>query len=262
MEEKNGKPSELAEAMMQYLDCECRYFPPMRDDTELCAAYRDARRDATDGGYVPMLIKVDEVLFECLIMNSDPDSDGEDDYRFDAAAVAAYRREQLSRELPDGREILKRYLADRREEAEDDEIDWDRELVGSVEGGEKIDCFAAYRDYRSEETAPVILAKIPVKHAWEIFAYLPFGGWNDCPGTEELMAVTKYWAEQYGAWPSTMSHDELEFFLPAPVPENSALELALEHYGFCPDVYQGGDYPLGALADSLSHSKIWYFWWD
>ena len=58
MEAKNGKPSELAEAMMQYLDCECRYFPPMRDDTELCAAYRDARRDATDGGYVPMLIKM------------------------------------------------------------------------------------------------------------------------------------------------------------------------------------------------------------
>ena len=76
------------------------------------------------------------------------------------------------------------------------------------------------------------------------------------------MAVTKYWEERYGARPSTMSHDELEFFLPAPVPENSALELALEHYGFCPDVYQGGDYPLGALADSLSRSKIWYFWWD
>jgi len=261
MEEKNGKPSELAEAMMQYLDCECRYFPPMRDDTELYAAYRDARRDATDGGYVPMLIKVDEVLFECLIMNSDPDSDGEDDYRFDAAAVAAYRREQLSRELPDGREILKGYLADRREEAEDDEIDWDREIVGAVEGGEEIDCFSAYRDYRSEETAPVILAKIPVKHAWEIFAYLPFGGWNDCPDTEELMAVTKYWAEQYGAWPSTMSHDELEFFLPAPVPENRALELAIEHYGFCPDLDQSSA-PLGALADSLSRSKIWYFWWD
>jgi hypothetical protein len=100
-----------------------------------------------------------------------------------------------------------------------------------------------------------------VKHAWEIFAYLPFGGWNDCPDTEELMAVTKYWAEQYGAWPSTMSHDELEFFLPAPVPENRALELAIEHYGFCPDLDQSSA-PLGALADSLSRSKIWYFWWD
>lgn len=53
MEEKNGKPSELAEAMMRYLDCECRYFPPMRDDTELCAAYRDARRDAADGAMFP-----------------------------------------------------------------------------------------------------------------------------------------------------------------------------------------------------------------
>ena len=100
-----------------------------------------------------------------------------------------------------------------------------------------------------------------MKHAWEIFAYLPFGGWNDCPGTEELMAVTKYWAEQYGAWPSTMSHDELEFFLPAPVPENRALELAIEHYGFCPDIDQGV-HPLGALADSLKRSRIWYFWWD
>jgi len=264
MEAKNGKPSELAEAMMQYLDCECRYFPPMRDDTELCAAYRDARRDATDGGYVPMLIKVDEVLFECLIMNSDPDSDGEDDYRFDAAAVAAYRREQLSRELPDGREILKGYLSDRREEAEDDELDWDRELVGAVEGGEEIDCFAAYRDYRSKETAPVILAKIPVKHAFEVFAYLPFGNWNDCPDTPQLMAAAKYWFEQHGAVPAAMSHDELEFLLPTPVPKEKAVDSAVELYSFCPDVIDQGpeDATVGALADVLQQSTVWYLWWD
>ena len=30
---------------------------------------------------MPVLIKADdEILWECLIMNSDPDSDGEDDY--------------------------------------------------------------------------------------------------------------------------------------------------------------------------------------
>ena len=27
---------------------------------------------------------------------------------------------------------------------------------------------------------------------WEIFAYLPFGNWNECPDTPELMAVAKY----------------------------------------------------------------------
>ena len=71
-------------------------------------------------------------------------------------------------------------------------------------------------------TYPLILAKIPVKNPWEIFAYLPFGGWNECPNTPELMAVTKYWFEKYGAVPAAMSHDELEFLLPTPVSQEKA----------------------------------------
>ena len=51
----------------------------------------------------------------------------------------------------------------------------------------------------TEMTYPLILAKIPVKNPWEIFAYLPFGNWNDCPDTPDLMAAAKYWFEQYGA---------------------------------------------------------------
>ena len=38
---------------------------------------------------------------------------------------------------------------------------------------------------------PLILAKIPVKNPWEVFAYLPFGGWNECPDTAELMAIAR-----------------------------------------------------------------------
>ena len=37
-----------------------------------------------------------------------------------------------------------------------------------------------------------------------------------------VMAVAKYWFEQHGAVPAAMSHDELEFLLPAPVPEEKA----------------------------------------
>ena len=93
-------------------------------------------------------------------------------------------------------------------------------------------------------TYPLILAKIPVKNPWEIFAYLPFGGWNECPNTPELMAVAKYWFEQHGAVPAAMSHDELEFLLLAPVSEEKAMDAAVELYGFCPDVIdQGGDPP-------------------
>ena len=113
-------------------------------------------------------------------------------------------------------------------------------------------------------TYPLILAKIPVKNPWEIFAYLPFGGWNECPNTPELMAVAKYWFEQYGAVPAVMTHDELEFLLPVPVSEKEAVDVAVELYGFCPDViYQGPEEAtVGALADVLRQSTVWYFWWD
>mgnify|MGYP001163098684 CR=1 FL=1 len=91
-------------------------------------------------------------------------------------------------------------------------------------------------DSDSHMTYPLILAKIPVKNPWEIFAYLPFGNWNECPDTPDLMAVAKYWFEQHGAIPAAMSHDELEFLLPAPVSQEQAMEVATEQYGFCPDI--------------------------
>ena len=40
-------------------------------------------------------------------------------------------------------------------------------------------------------THPLILARIPVTEPWKIFAYLPFGNWNDCPANPELMAISK-----------------------------------------------------------------------
>ena len=78
------------------------------------------------------------------------------------------------------------------------------------------------------------------------------------------MAAAKYWFEQYGAVPAAMSHDELEFLLPAPVPQEKAMDAAVELYGFCPDVIDQGpeDATVGALADVLWQSIVWYFWWD
>ena len=119
-----------------------------------------------------------------------------------------------------------------------------------------------YWDDDTEMTYPLILAKIPVKNPWEIFAYLPFGNWNDCPDTPELMAAAKYWFQQHGAIPAAMSHDELEFELPTPISKERAMEVAVEQYGFCPDLDQNEDGSIGSLADVLWQSTVWYFWWD
>ena len=263
-DEDTLEPSEVAQAIMEYLDCECTYFPSMKDDDPIMAAYNYAKRDSAQEGFVPVLIKADdETLLECLVMNADPKNEA-DIYEFDLKTVTEYRKKILSAPVKDGKAVLEELTGQRKEEAEDDDMDWDEEILGEMEGGYENNRFSCYWDSDTDMTHPLILAKIPVKNPWEIFAYLPFGNWNDCPDTPDLMAAAKYWFEQYGAVPAAMSHDELEFLLPAPVHKEKAMDAAVELYGFCPDVIDQGpeEATVGALADVLRQSTVWYLWWD
>ena len=263
-DEDTLEPSEVAQAIMEYLDCECTYFPSMADDDPIMSAYSYAQRLGVREGFVPVLIKADdETLLECLVMNADPENDA-DFYEFDLKTVMEYRKKMLSAPVKDGKAVLEELTGQRKEEAEDDDMDWEEEVLGEMEGGYDNDRFSCYWDSDSHMTYPLILAKIPVKNPWEIFAYLPFGNWNECPDTPELMAVAKYWFEQHGAVPAAMTHDELEFLLPVPVSKEKAMELAAEQYGFCPDIVdqEQDDPTVGNLADVLWQSTVWYFWWD
>ena len=258
------EPSEVAQAIMEYLDCECTYFPSMKDDDPIMSAHSYAKRESVKEGFVPVLIKADdETLLECLVMNADPKNDA-DIYEFDLKTVTEYRKKMLSTSVKDGKAVLEELTGQRKEEAEDDDMDWDEEILGEMEGGYENNRFSCYWNSDNDMTYPLILAKIPVKNPWEIFAYLPFGNWNDCPDTPQLMAAAKYWFEQYGAVPAAMSHDELEFLLPAPVPGEKAMDAAVELYSFCPDIIDQGpeDATVGALADVLRQSTVWYLWWD
>ena len=263
-DEDTLEPSEVAQAIMEYLDCECTYFPSMADDDPIMSAYSYAQRLGVREGFVPVLIQADdETLLECLVMNADPEHDA-DFYEFDLKTVMEYRKKMLAAPVKDGKAVLEELTGQRKEEAEDDDMDWEEEVLGEMEGGYDNDRFSCYWDSDSHMTYPLILAKIPVKNPWEIFAYLPFGNWNECPDTPELMAVAKYWFEQHGAIPAAMSHDELEFLLPAPVSQEQAMEVATEQYGFCPDIVdqEQDDPTVGNLADVLRQSIVWYFWWD
>ena len=263
-DEDTLEPSEVAHAIMEYLDCECTYFPSMADDDPIMSAYSYAQRLGVREGFVPVLIKADdETLLECLVMNADPEHNA-DFYEFDLKTVEEYRKKMLSAPIKDGKAVLEELTGQRKEEAEDDDMDWEAEVLGEMEGGYDNDRFSCYWDSDSHMTYPLILAKIPVKNPWEIFAYLPFGNWNECPDTPDLMAVARYWFEQYGAIPAAMSHDELEFDLPAPVSQEKAMEVATEQYGFCPDIVdqEQDDPTVGNLADVLRQSTVWYFWWD
>lgn len=111
-------------------------------------------------------------------------------------------------------------------------------------------------------TRQVMLAKIPVKNPWEVFAWLPMGNWNCAPGPLEMMAVAKSWYERFGAVPAAVSGDEVEFYMDIPAGRGrtrAELEaLAFEHLAFAPDTWEG------ELIDTghLKKCRYWYFWWD
>ena len=257
---EDNEPLELVQAMMEYLDCNCEYFPPMKDDDPITAAYSYAKRNGKKDGFIPVLINVDQTFWDCLIDNSDSVSEN-DEYAFNPQKVAEYRKQILEQPVGNGYDIIHNLLDGRKKEAIEDGIDWQDEIIGEMSDGEANDRFISYWDYDTEKTAPTILAYIPVNNPWEVFAYLPFGGWNDCPNTEELMAISKYWFEKYGAVPAAISKDSLEYVLPKEIEKEKAIEVSQEHYACCPDVLQNFE-ELGILADCLYKSKMWYFWWD
>ena len=107
--------------------------------------YNYAKRESVKEGFVPVLIKADdEILWECLIMNSDPDSDSEDDYAFDPDKVAEYRKKMLTAFLKDGKMVLEEMIGRRKEEAEDDDMDWDEDILGEMGSGYDNRRFSSY----------------------------------------------------------------------------------------------------------------------
>lgn len=170
------EPDELARAFMDYLDCECTYFPSMSDDDPIMSAYTYAQRLGVREGFIPVLVNVDEGLWENIIGNSDPDSESSDDYTFNREKVNEFRRRLLEAPVMDGKSIL-----DKLTGQDNDDIDEE------PEGGFDNNRYSSYWNTDTNMTHPLILARIPVTEPWKIFAYLPFGNWNDCPANPELI---------------------------------------------------------------------------
>lgn len=242
-------PSPVCASIIRFLGCQCVYFPPMKNDDPIISAFGYARRRGLIDGYFPVLVVPSETLYESLCDQTRlRDTTPSDEAR---ELISNYRQEMLNKELKDGRQILDTMVNTIMDESGER---WG-EMLQETDGGMENHKIWSIR--HGDMTNPLILAKIPVKNPWEVFAYLPFGGWNDCPGTEVLMAVSKYWFEKFRAVPVALTKDELDFALPEPVPKDQALQVAIDHCGFCSDSCEIGD-----NADSLWQSTTWYFWWD
>lgn len=119
-------------------------------------------------------------------------------------------------------------------------------------------------ELQDEEQGEMLLLQIPTDDPADIPAYLPFGGWNDCPNAETQLAFTHYWREKYGAIPAALDNaDCLEFLVERPVTDPlEAKKLAVEQFAFCSDLPFQVFEDFEQLTEFIHQSRQWYFWWD
>lgn len=243
----------LAAALRKYLDCECRFFPPMPDADKVLTAYRYAYKDSIihhSGGelYVPVLVAADDQrLWEGIMYNCD--CAVYDEYVFDEAQAEICRNEILDMPTKDSAKVLSAMVSMRSE------------LSGSSEkmcGGEAVNFPNALYDIDKGMTHPILLAKLPIKDPWDVFAYLSVGGKN-CPDPADVRFAAREWFYKYGAVPMLFSGGEMYFTLQRAVPKSGALVAAKELAAVCP--YLLKERTLGELADSLSKSNVWRLTW-
>lgn len=110
----------------------------------------------------------------------------------------------------------------------------------------------------------IVIAKIPAQHPADIPAYLPTGGWNNCPSTNTQLAIAHYWYEKYGAYIAAVGGDkELEFNVTRPSTNPEATKrLAAEQYIFCPELVGPICSSFEELAQGIYRNRQWYFWWE
>ncbi len=99
----------------------------------------------------PVLVNVDEGLWENIIGNSDPDSESSDDYTFNREKVNEFRRRLLEAPVMDGKSI-----PDKLTGQDNDDIDEE------PEGGFDNNRYSSYWNTDTNMTHPLILARIPV----------------------------------------------------------------------------------------------------
>ncbi|MEV6282523.1 DUF4253 domain-containing protein [Kribbella sp. NPDC051770] len=78
-----------------------------------------------------------------------------------------------------------------------------------------------------------------------------------------LAAVLRSWEDRFGARVVKVGFDTLDVSVAAPpTSEAHALQVAAEHFAFCPDNIDQGAGSLREYAEAIQDANSWSFWWD
>lgn len=236
------EPSSCTKKIIDQLECKYEYFPASDNDSKLMSAYKEAVKRSKQDHFTPVIIVCSDTLADWICEENNANKE--------------IRRKDILSKVTDGEKYLDNLIAQRRKEYDiSDPFEY-----SDIDGGYAITGFEGYKKY-SGGIKETIIAYIPTDKPYEVFAWIPFGGWNECPCAEDMISVSKYWYEKYGAVPSVITSDISEFSVRF-LTEDEARIVGIQQYALCPDIVDQGVGELGCLIDTLTKSEIWYFWWD
>lgn len=231
--------------------CEVEMIDPSTSPKELTNHYFTLLEEGKNKGFHPVIVVANDILLEKFELDLE-----DEDLDFTADEMEKYRGNILlkAQEI-DAKNLYneeKKELRSELEEVAFEEPDHSIELI-------------SFRDL-DQETAlvdEVVIIKIPTDSPHEVLAWLPMGGFNECPSPEMMTAMAKHWYETYGAMPVAITHDVVEFYTPTPPSDKETLyDLAMEQFLFDVDIVEQGVGCVEALVEVLYKNKTWYFWWD
>jgi hypothetical protein len=108
------------------------------------------------------------------------------------------------------------------------------------------------------------LALVPTTRPADTVAHIGWSGAvNHTDDVAGLASVLRSWEDRFGAMVVGMTSDVLVLAVQGPpMTIDDALPIAAEHYAFCPDTVDQGVGTIRALAEELTASIRWRFWWD
>ena len=258
--------------------------------TDAMARYDELAKLGRAAGFVPFFLNLNDTVLESMVIAVSLEHDIIDDVEtLTPEQVSAYTRAVLQRYRTARGDAsaeeygsaaiaqqLRKVADDGEEPNEDDPNELDlNELVDEFissdylpdeEPEDDAPCLSVLLRYEllDEEQGEMLLLQIPTDDPADIPAYLPFGGWNDCPDAETQLAFTHYWREKYGAIPAALDNaDCLEFLVERPVADPvEAKKVAVEQFAFCSDLPFQVFEDFEQLTEFIHQSRQWYFWWD
>ena len=242
--------------------------------TDAMARYDELAQLGRTEGFVPFFLNLNDTVLESMVIAVSLEHDIIDDVEtLTPEQVSASAEEYGSAVIA---QQLRRVMDDGEDTSEDDPDDFNlNELVDEFMGSDFLpdeepeddapilSALLCY-ELQDEEQGEMLLLQIPTDDPADIPAYLPFGGWNDCPNAETQLAFTHYWREKYGAIPAALDNaDCLEFLVERPVTDPlEAKKVAVEQFAFCSDLPFQVFEDFEQLTEFIHQSRQWYFWWD